>query len=246
MGEKIKVCNIVNDIDFLINLPVLKAHCQTQLTCALKNMKGLIPDAEKRSFHARGLHQPIAYLNKIIRQDLIIVDGLMGDLTFEEGGNPVQMDRIIAGTDPVLIDSYAASLIGYAPDSIDYIAIAERIGVGSILQSADQIVTLNQPETLAHLKTSNRTNHLKRFYTAKEACSACEGALIHALDKLDQEALENLKGKIFIGQGFKNESIKGIGIGSCTKSAAPYVSGCPPTAKDILKTLRTYQKKPNN
>ena len=25
---------------FLINVPVLKGHCQTKITCALKNMKG--------------------------------------------------------------------------------------------------------------------------------------------------------------------------------------------------------------
>ena len=33
-----------------------------------------------------GLHKPIAYLNKAIKQHLIIVDGIMGDLNFEEGG----------------------------------------------------------------------------------------------------------------------------------------------------------------
>ena len=43
-----------------------------------------------------GLHKPIACLNKAIKQDLIIVDGIMGDLNFEEGGNPVKMNRILA------------------------------------------------------------------------------------------------------------------------------------------------------
>ncbi len=35
-----------------------------------------------------GLHKPIAYLNKILKQDLIVVDGIIGDLNFEEGGKP--------------------------------------------------------------------------------------------------------------------------------------------------------------
>ncbi|NLM36562.1 MAG: DUF362 domain-containing protein, partial [Firmicutes bacterium] len=45
------VCAVPFAVDYLINLPVLKAHCQTLLTCALKNLKGCIPDDEKRRFH---------------------------------------------------------------------------------------------------------------------------------------------------------------------------------------------------
>jgi len=94
-GFKINICDFVSKVDYLINIPVLKGHCQTNITCALKNMKGCIPDSEKRKFHTMGLHKPIAYLNKLIKQSLIIVDGMNGDLNFEEGGNPVQMNRII-------------------------------------------------------------------------------------------------------------------------------------------------------
>jgi hypothetical protein len=45
----------------------------------------------------------------------------MGDLDFEEGGNPVRMNRILAGSDPVLIDSYAAQLLGFEAEEIAYI-----------------------------------------------------------------------------------------------------------------------------
>ncbi|NLN42018.1 MAG: DUF362 domain-containing protein [Clostridiales bacterium] len=62
-GLKLNICSKMNDIDYLINVPVLKGHCQTNLTCALKNMKGCIPNSEKRRFHTMGLHKPIAYLN---------------------------------------------------------------------------------------------------------------------------------------------------------------------------------------
>lgn len=110
-GIRISICDSIMRVDYLINIPVLKGHCQTNMTCALKNMKGCIPDSEKRRFHTLGLHKPIAHLNKMIKQNLIIVDGLMGDLSFEEGGNPVAMNRILASKDPVLTDSYVASLM---------------------------------------------------------------------------------------------------------------------------------------
>ncbi|MFR6581020.1 MAG: DUF362 domain-containing protein [Ruminococcus sp.] len=85
----LNICKSVLDLDFLINVPVLKGHCQTKITCALKNMKGLLPNSEKRRFHALGLHDPIAHLGLAIHQDFIVVDNICGDLDFEDGGNPV-------------------------------------------------------------------------------------------------------------------------------------------------------------
>jgi len=46
-GIKIDICQSALAVDFMINLPVLKGHCQTKLTCALKNHKGVISDSEK-------------------------------------------------------------------------------------------------------------------------------------------------------------------------------------------------------
>ncbi|GHT15154.1 hypothetical protein FACS1894170_12630 [Planctomycetales bacterium] len=87
------VCETVANADFLINVPVLKSHCQTTMTCCLKNRKGCIPDAEKRRYHNIGLHRPIAALNTILHPHLHIIDGICGDPTFEEGGNPVVSNR---------------------------------------------------------------------------------------------------------------------------------------------------------
>lgn len=64
------------DADFLIDLPVLKGHSQTRITCALKNLKGCIPDHEKRQFHAEGLFKPIAALASALTPDLVIVDSI--------------------------------------------------------------------------------------------------------------------------------------------------------------------------
>lgn len=47
---EIKVCQKALEIEYMINLPVVKGHCQTKITCALKNCKGLIPNSEKDGF----------------------------------------------------------------------------------------------------------------------------------------------------------------------------------------------------
>lgn len=238
-GMKIDVCDQVLKVDYLINMPVLKGHCQTKITCALKNLKGCIPNNEKRRFHTMGLHKPIAYLNKVVKSHLIIVDGLMGDLDFEEGGNPVQMDRIIVGFDPVLIDSYVASLMGYDVDEIPYIKIAENIGVGSCLTSKDQIIELNEGLNTKKIPRSRAIERLSNYVEEKDACSACYGSLIHALARLDEQGLlRRFKGKIVIGQGFKQIKGEGIGVGVCTRGFQQNVPGCPPTAKDIIEVLK--------
>lgn len=237
-GIKINVCDKVMDIDFLINIPVLKGHCQTKITCALKNLKGCIPNKEKRKFHTMGLHKPIAYLNKIIKNGLIIVDGLVGDLNFEEGGNPVQMNRIIAGVDPVLIDSYAAELLGYEVDDIAYIGIADKIGVGSSVLDSANIIELNEDTLGGKIEFTRAIEKLSKYIEEKDACSACYGSLIHALKRLDEkDKLYKLEDKIHVGQGYKYMEVDGIGIGSCTQGCKDSLMGCPPKARDIVSFI---------
>ncbi len=238
-GIAMEISNKALELDFLINMPVLKGHCQTMVTGALKNMKGIISDNEKRRFHTMGLHKPIAYLNKVIGSQFILVDGLCGDLDFEEGGNPVQMNRIFCGTDPVLIDSYIASTMGYSPTDIDYIKIAADIGIGSCNLEDAEIVVLEKDTTIARPTASRKVQHLAGYTCPKDACSACYANLIQALARLDdQGALKGFKNNpIKIGQGYKNQKEEGIGVGLCTADISNTVKGCPPSTPAILDFL---------
>jgi uncharacterized protein (DUF362 family) len=235
----IKVCRKALEVDYLINMPVLKAHCQTLFTCSLKNLKGCLPDSEKRRFHSLGLNRPIGHLSMVLKPSLIIVDAICGDLTFEEGGNPVNMDRIILGKDPVLTDTYGASLIGYSKDDIEYIKIAEDQGVGSSDISKARIYEHNiNLKVSSRFKASGKVKRLTEKVNAKDACSACFGSLVHTLQRMDEKGeLKKLKEKIYIGQGFRGESQDGIGIGNCTSKFGKHVKGCPPTAKDIMEYI---------
>ena len=160
-GMQIKVCNEAMRPGFLINMPVLKGHGQTLITCALKNAKGLIPNSEKRRFHALGLHAPIAHLNALIHWEFILVDNICGDLDFEEGGNPVEMDRIFACKDPVLCDSFVCRTMGYQPQDVPYIPMAEALGVGSTDLSAATITALNEPaQAITDQRPSRRVQAL--------------------------------------------------------------------------------------
>jgi len=197
---KLHVCSCVKEFDFLINVPVLKGHCQTKVTCALKNMKGLIPNSEKRRFHTLGLHRPIAALNTCIQQDFIVVDHICGDPDFEEGGNPVTTDCIFVSRDPVLTDAYTAYLLGVKPEKVAYIKNAEKDGVGTADLSRLQLYTLKEgrclrEKTLEEIPVSDYAGTSKKVlevsYAVEEidSCSACYGTLIPALSRLKEEGL---------------------------------------------------------
>ena len=187
-GMKLNVCERAANIDFLINVPVLKGHCQTKITCALKNMKGLIPNTEKRHFHAMGLHEPIAHLNAGLHQDFVVVDNICGDLDFEDGGNPVVMNRIWAGTDPVLIDSYVCQIMHYTTKDVPYIELAEKLGVGSTDLKNSRIVYCEE-NARKELPKSRKVVELQDAVEEVESCSACYGYLIPPLDILKIDGL---------------------------------------------------------
>jgi len=229
-GMKIEICESPLECDRLINMPVLKGHCQTVMTCALKNLKGCIPDNEKRRFHSIGLHRPIAALNMAIRPDLILVDALCGDITFEEGGNPLEMNLLIAGRDPVKVDAYGASLMGISPSEVEHLCLAEELGVGSSEIQPDTVIeTGNKQIPAQHRALPHAARHLAQYVEERDACSICYAGLIHALYRMERgRKLRDLKGKIHIGQGFRNINGKGIGYGECASGFDTFIPGCPP------------------
>lgn len=237
---EINICNCTKDVDFMINVPVLKGHCQTKITCALKNMKGLIPNSEKRLFHSLGLHKPIAALNLGVKQDFIVIDHICGDLDFEDGGHPVTRNCVMAAKDPVLVDTYVCKLLGYEVEEVPYICRAASLGIGSLdIDNAD-IVTLQGEEGTSYETLEKRRRIMDINYDVEEveSCSACYGALMEALDKLESEGLlASLDMKIGIGQGYRGKSGK-LGVGNCTRDFEISVPGCPPKAKDIYDVLK--------
>ena len=237
-GFDLDICSQALALDFLINLPVVKGHCQTLMTCALKNHKGLIPNAEKRRFHSMGLHRPIAHLAAAFPNELIVADNICGDLDFEEGGNPVPMNRLLCDRDPVLLDAFACRIMGYDVDQVPYIRMAEALGVGSADLSRAECISLNA--CTGSRKAGRPTRRVAKLagYTAqKDACSACYGALIHALDRLDKEGgLRSLREPLCIGRGYRGKTGR-TGIGACTAGFERSCPGCPPTAADILSFL---------
>ncbi len=242
-GMKISVCDTAMSAGFVINIPVLKGHCQTIVACALKNNKGVIPNQEKRRFHTMGLHEPIAHLNTVVRNDFILVDNICGDLDFEEGGNPVEMNRILGFRDPVLCDAFVCETMGFSPSEVRYITLAERLGCGSTDLTHANRIYLNPPQEERSLtRPAGKARKLAKYTVPVDACSACYGSLIHALARLEEKGFLNEQlPSVCIGQGYQGK-YGDIGIGRCTACFHKSLKGCPPTASQIVEFLSANWK----
>ncbi|MBN1498583.1 MAG: DUF362 domain-containing protein [Spirochaetes bacterium] len=225
-GFKTSIFKSISEADYLINLPLIKGHCQTKITCALKNLKGCIPDSEKRRFHSEGLHRPIACLNGMIKQNLIIADGFITDPGFEEGGNPKQMGIIAISDDPVMMDSFAAFKLGFHPDEIKYLKLCREYGFGTYYRENSG----NDPIVRADENLNNIRIH------QENACSNCYSNLLSALKKINSGNHE-FREDIYIGQSYKGKTFSGTGIGDCCKGASHFIPGCPPSTDDIYMYL---------
>lgn len=236
-GMRLNVCARLREIDLLINMPVVKGHCQTVMTCALKNLKGLLPNSEKRRFHTMGLHDPIGHLVTVMPEMFCLADNICGDLDFEEGGNPVVMNRIYCCKDPVLCDAFACRTMGWKVSDVPYIKIAESLGAGSADLSTAEITALNKAAAEPPQRMSRRVRELARYTAPKDACSACYGALIHALDRMERGGrLRHSLPDICIGQGYRGET-GDLGVGNCCGAFRCHVPGCPPSSEDMIRFL---------
>ena len=241
-GIKIEISKSARALDFMINLPVMKGHCQTLLTCALKNNKGVISDKDKHRFHSQGLTKHIAHLTTAVRNDFIVVDSICGDLDFEQGGNPVFSGRMFAARDPVLCDAWAAELMGYKVNEIPYIGLAEQLGVGSA--GPRRIRELSKSTVKGSINGSmapspqGKVKQLSGYIKEESACSSCYASLVFALSRLGKPERDRL-GQVSIGQGFRGKKGR-MGVGQCTALFDAFCPGCPPTGAEVVSFLKAY------
>jgi uncharacterized protein (DUF362 family) len=146
-GELLKSWPIYKDaldVDVLINVPVAKHHSLTKLTLGIKNIMGLILDRE--ILHTR-IDQKLADLSTVIKPHLVIIDAYR-ILTAHgpNAGTPKDIKlagQVIAGTDPVAVDSYAATLFGLKGEDVGYIKACHNVGLGEI--DLDKVRIQNVP-----------------------------------------------------------------------------------------------------
>lgn len=245
--QKLMIAKTVYECDFFVNIPIIKTHYQTLITCSMKNLKGVMPRAMKTKFHSVDLHRAIAQLNSVLKPDLILVDGLLGDMRDDTGHNTVALERIFLGDNPVEIDSVVADILGYRPRDIPHIAHAAAAGLGSCDLNEIQIRSLNHPSKL--IKRSAPPPVASRFpceINAQGACSVCMSNLVFALERLKADGLLHSRLLFHIGQNAGTTAGSGkieIGVGKCVSPDHPIdlmIDECPPSANSIYHRVVSF------
>jgi len=125
----------------IISVPKLKLHRTATVTLSLKNMMGAL--ASKGSMHRGSLSHNIADLASILRPSISVVDGIIAGEGHETGGNPVEMNLVIAGTDPVAVDAVGAAVMGIPPTDVKHLLLAEKKGLGTC--NLEKITLVGEP-----------------------------------------------------------------------------------------------------
>jgi uncharacterized protein (DUF362 family) len=117
------------DADVVVSMPKLKTHHWAGMTCAMKNLFGVVPGAvygwPKNLLHVHGIDQSILDLATTVKPQLAIVDAVIG----MEGdgpimGTPKAVGALVMGADLVAVDATAARMMRLRPEGIAYLAKA--------------------------------------------------------------------------------------------------------------------------
>jgi uncharacterized protein (DUF362 family) len=136
--ERVEVMKEIADGQVLINIPVAKSHSATGVSLGLKGLMGMIWDRE--SFHSQyNINQAIADLAMVIKPQLTILDATRA-LTSGGPGGPGEVKKpnlIIAGIDPVAVDSYGVSIVpwygqNFKGRQVEHLLVTHQRGLGKI------------------------------------------------------------------------------------------------------------------
>ena len=211
----------VKDCDYIVSIPKFKTHEYIILTGAVKNLFGLIPGTFKLECH-KNFHQPERFAKMLldvcaaVKPALSIVDGITG----MEGNGPAtsgskrDIGLILAGSDPVAMDTVLAGIMNARPENIYTIKEAlNRNLPGASLDNIDILGMSLERVVIRGFKLPDisiqrailnnlppfAANLLKKWLTFQpkidtDTCQLCDACV----NNCPQKTMSNKNGKIVI------------------------------------------------
>jgi uncharacterized protein (DUF362 family) len=134
---RVALPRIVAECDLFVNAPKLKTHPMHGLTLGFANLYGLVPHEERHRIYKQPQfsYAMVDVMKPLRSKTLTVVDAVIA----MEGdgprlGDPVRLDAIVAGRDPVATDTIAALVAGFTgvegPLEVTTPATHQGLGVG--------------------------------------------------------------------------------------------------------------------
>jgi uncharacterized protein (DUF362 family) len=110
--KEIPLPSTVLEADLLVNVPGVGTHGNTLLTCALKNLFGLIAERHKYSkLHPKGVSNVVADVFQLVKPQLNVVD--CGQ-------------QVLVGTDALSVDVVACEFKSLSPFKVRHLVLAAQ------------------------------------------------------------------------------------------------------------------------
>lgn len=242
--QRFRIARAALEADVIVNVPVLKTHVRTAITCSLKNMKGVLPGSEKRRTHMCGLDRAIVDLNRVVKPHFTIVDAL----TCMEGvwagpEDKVRLDVIVAGADPVAVDATCARLMGLDPTSVKHIYRAGEVGLG--VSDCARIELRGVPVQAVCREFRLFAETFREQFGGvtlieKDACTGCMGEVQSTFIYLKAAAFDSALSRLAVVMGSVDEvpllRHRPLVVGNCAsrhRELGEFVPGCPPHGREI-------------
>lgn len=135
------VLTVFFEADRLVNVPVLKHHSLSRMTCGLKNHMGLL--GGRRGRLHQEIHVAVADLAAAFRPTLTVVDATRVMMRNGPTGGRLEdvavVNAVAAGTDPVACDAWAARLLALEPGDVGHLVQADGRGLGHLAAGAGAV-----------------------------------------------------------------------------------------------------------
>lgn len=240
--SRTKLPKLVLESDAIIYAAKLKMHPLSVISGAIKSAHGLQITEERAKFHRQDLNHKLVDLLRVVRPTLSVVDAILA----MEGqgpvcGDPVEMNTIVVGSDPVAVDTVCSALVGLDPFEVPTTRIAYREGLGE--RNLQRIIIKGEriENAKKSLKRCDRTIegvHPKIETFVGGTCSGCMTSsrgfidiLIKKswIDKLD-DGITMITGlDVTLGRKPKNKLV--FVLGDCAKNHKDkgiFIPGCIP------------------
>ncbi len=150
-AEHVPVPRWLREVDRVISLPKLKTHALTGLTCAMKNVFGMVVGEAKSMAHARhpSPREMSAFLVEVyaaLRPGLTVVDAVIAmEGEGPTNGRPRPVGLVLAGTDAVAIDRFCSRFLPRGERAVPMLEYAAARGVDPGRTAALRIAPENLP-----------------------------------------------------------------------------------------------------
>jgi len=135
--SRTRINTLIDEMTFHISFTQLKQHEEAVMSACIKNVALSWPPAEEHGHPKknRGIHEDLHGFIRAMAEVIPIDISILSTMPAMVGTGPINgvarnAGMVIAGTDPVAVDTIGARLLGFKPQAVNYLYQCIHAGIG--------------------------------------------------------------------------------------------------------------------